>query len=1596
MIRVITFDGKKTSWTSWKEKFLARAKRKGYKKVLLGDIEVVPDTTEIEDSDSDKAKKEKAREQNELAYADLTLSIDCSKAQGRVVFNLVRASKSEDYPDGHAATAWKNLERKFQPKTTPSITKLHKSFYGAKLKKGVDPINFITYMEDLRDQLAEAKEKMTDRHFITQMLNALTRGYDNEIRMIELEIDREEEITIENLKERLSLVYERMQDRGSTEDDAEAEDDEGDEKAFVSTSGGFKGLCRNCGKRGHKAADCPDKTKSKRINGKCNWCGIWGHKEQDCRKKKAGIERATVATETKPGEDPEVAFTATSLDDMEFCGLIDTQEIKEERIEIPDSFFDNFEYEYEDLDSNNCDVCCVSTMEEELALSDMLQTNQDLEYKDAVQEAHSQHGIKDKVTINTWIADSGASCHMVNDDSDMFNCHSTNENIMIGSGKKLKVTKIGSVRRVVRQKDGKELTIILEVKHVPGLWINLFSLTKALKNGAQLGNQGMNIMIKKNNSKILFDKLFETKGGYVCGVEICPEQAPTTSDNNRNNQPNQMAHLILEKGQNVSTTKLHSVLGHVGDSIMRKTANFYGWSLRGKKIKCDSCGMGKMKQKSVQKDPVERSTTRGERLFLDISSVNCKSLGGAKFWLLVIDDATDFCWSFFLKKKSQTSARVRELIKDVAEKYNINIQKIRCDNAGENKQLQKDCLRDGLGITFEYTAPRTPQQNGRVERKFATLYGRTRAMLIYAGLNEPQRKLLWCEGVSTATDLENMLVSDTKTVAAHNSFYGSEHKHVRSMHSFGTMATVRTTQQGNKMSERGRLAMFLGHAQDHPTGTYRFLSLDTRRVVLSRDIIWLGTLYGQYKKGTASQLQQLNDDDNDEPDLSNNPYQVLQQNEDDDDDNNDHITATHTDEEATTAPPTTAPAVPPRYNTRSRGPVPTPARPSPNPKTNRELRRLQWYDDHQHSTPSPITQSGDTDAERVIDTTAVRDTSQDVQEPQTGREDQASAVFESLFDEFVFSATEEHYDEPTTFREAWDHPDPIQREKWRAAIRLEFTNMNRRQVWRTIKRSDMPRGRRCVKHKWVFKIKRDGRFRARLVACGYSQIPGVDYTENYSPVIHDCTYRLLIVLQLLFKLQSRIIDVETAFLHGDLTEEIYMDCPQGMDGGRPDLCLKLEKTIYGLVQSARMFFQKLVKKLKDIGFTQSQADPCLMIRRSEKGIVIVATYVDDCYCVGNREALDEVTELLQKKTDNVEPFTVTVTDGTSDYLSCEVVFSNDGSRAWLGQPHLIKNLKKKFWEEVKNLQIYQTPGTPNTGLRRPTEDQPLVRKEEHTRYRSGVGMLLYLIKHSRPDIANSVRELTKLMDKPTPAAYKEMKRCIKFILDTSELGLKICPTPLEEGKNWNIVTYTDSDWAGDKDTRLSISGFIIFVMGVPIAWRSKQMKGVTLSSSEAECVSLSEAAKEIKFIYQIMTSMGLQVKTPITVRVDNVGAIFMSGNMSTSPRTRHVDIRYAYVREYVQDGFIKIIFVKTKENYSDGFTKNVSAEIYKSHTPNYVMRKSAIESADPNQEGCQGCDSDMPQTGQTRQAGLREPRTRLKRQGSKWDFRNKNGNVIHG
>jgi len=313
-----------------------------------------------------------------------------------------------------------------------------------------------------------------------------------------------------------------------------------------------------------------------------------------------------------------------------------------------------------------------------------------------------------------------------------------------------------------------------------------------------------------------------------------------------------------------------------------------------------------------------------------------------------------------------------------------------------------------------------------------------------------------------------------------------------------------------------------------------------------------------------------------------------------------------------------------------------------------------------------------------------------------------------------------HNNEPKTFQEAW-----------RTVIRKEFRDMIKRGVWVNVKRSSVPEGRKLIGSKWVIKEKRDGRFRARLVCLGYSQIPGKDFSDNYAPVGNDVTFRVIMILRLMFGFNAVLLDVETAFLYRKLEEDIYMEILSGYkevyQEPERDIVLKLQMAMYGLVQAARQWFKCLSDVLIKLGFTPCESDPCLIYRINEKDLCIILMYVDDNLIEESDMAIEQATEEIKKV------FNVTVSPEVSEYLGCEIKVAKDHTCGWIGQPHLYKNLDRKFGDIVNTQRTTETPSTPGFHVVRNIPNAVYITDKEQKLYRSGVGMLLYLVKHSRPD-----------------------------------------------------------------------------------------------------------------------------------------------------------------------------------------------------------------------------------------------------------------------
>ena len=1701
-IKVISFDGKRDRFLIWIEKYKAKSMINGRLDILTGS-KAMPSKgsydAAIATAEASRTVTQKSNivdyRQGMCAYSDLILSMDTTRAAGKVAFEIVKQSKDVNHPEGSPNLAYENLTKKYEAKTAPNFIELEREFANSKLESDEDdPDEWITSLESLKTRMNEVvitgKTAKSEIDMILHILANLPESYEGQVSAIEKDLTIDPTTaTIDKIRDTLNLRYARIQ---KTRDAAPKNDQERalsaisatmksmntDELVFFAKQ--FKGLCNKCGKFGHKGADCRNsrytnnsagnKVGEVEFHGKCFHCGVRGHMKADCKLWKEKQEQVNLAM----GEN-EKNQSDESFDELGFvakCGAVDQASIFSPNKRKVSFLPDVMKLEYD----RNCGVtvspkrrivtlnneirsrkirrldaadnqeglvwglsrCLIgrSTEIDEMVL--MLTTKESSMKNDETSSFCMIDGTRyasfDK---NTFYGDTGSSHVMDTDVDGLYDAVRIDEKIGGYGGQSVLATWKGKKDYIANFSDGTTTTLMgvtVKVSENAGQKLFPLHLEKAARGGdLSTNSDGSLLLTYPGGDTIVCDRRLKTKDGWVSGVRM----VPIVKDNNI---------ALLAVGKAINVNQYHEELGHPSMATTRATAKAKDVRVKDAPKVCEDCLFGKARKKSVPKEKVEQSKTPGERLFIDISSPTQRSIGGNRHWLLILDDHSDKCFSFFLSHKDMLKTKMVPFIKKLRN-MGIIVKIIRCDNAGENIDFEREANEKGLDLQFEYTAPDTPQQNGRVERKFQTLYGRVRAMIF--GMEDFEisavRKL-WCEAAQTATDLDGYIVKEGDELSAYQKFFGKGNKSiVNTTKKFGQRCM--NTNRGKikaKLAKRGTVMHWLGYSHDHAVGTYRLYNPDTQRVIQSRDVTFLESdaIQTHDDSGSTSKVKTTDVESiiDVEKDAKSNPVELSQQDtleskaeqivkerkrkmnktkksarfvsdsesdddmpqlikggdssSSDDESKNEHshrisrlnvrandraIVEDDESEDEDVVPPLIQPEdqessdeeeishrsnkcafrMPTRSyvkqrteregraNRRSANRVAKDTQ-SKSQKMRRVAKQLETS--YNPVATEIISQEEENQTKENESTESSNESNIIEDDNETGRETAAISIEQVSNDVYSYLCevaqivivdppktvkSVDDYVEPNSYVEAWHHPDPAQRIKWRGAITKEYGDMVKRKVWEIKDRKEMPIERRCVKCKWVFKIKRNGVFRARLVACGYSQIPGVDFTDNYSPVVNDVTFRLILLLWIHFGLTAKIVDVETAFLYGKLDEEIYMQCPQGLKDGGNDKVLLLKQCIYGLVQAARQYYKHIVEILKEIGFKGGSVDPCLFTKRDKWGICFIVLYVDDNLIIGHPKAVEETISLMRKHN-----LVLKVEDELTDYLSCEIVMSDDRKKAWLGQPHLIANLEKKFGEEVANLYRYTTPGTAGMHQVRdenPENSLPIAKQEK---YRSGVGMLLYLVKHSRPDIANAVRELSKVLDCSNMASYKEMLRCIKYVLNTRTYGLKLWPD-MRSDKSWEIICFTDSDYASDPVTRRSVSGYIIYVHGVPVCWKSKAQRCVTLSSCEAEWIALSEAVKDIIFLIRLLESMQIKIVLPVTVRVDNVGAIFLSENITTSNNTKHVDIRSKFVKEYCENGTVKIIFVRSENNDSDIMTKNLGGVLHEKHANKLVGAKTA-------------------------------------------------------
>lgn len=498
-------------------------------------------------------------------------------------------------------------------------------------------------------------------------------------------------------------------------------------------------------------------------------------------------------------------------------------------------------------------------------------------------------------------------------------------------------------------------------------------------------------------------------------------------------------------------------------------------------------------------------------------------------------------------------------------------------------------------------------------------------------------------------------------------------------------------------------------------------------------------------------------------------------------------------------------------------------------------------------------------------------------------------------------------EEPQNYEEAIKGPE---REMWKAAMLDEYNSLMENGTWTLV---ELPAGRTAIGSKWVFKRKEDSdgrvsRFKARLVAQGFRQRYGVDYDAVFAPVATQSTLRVLLTIAGHKQLAVHHIDVKNAYLNGELREEVYMQQPKGFETpGKERLVCKLQRSLYGLKQAARIWNKTMDGLLVELGFVQSRADPCLYTKVMANGtLMYLLLYVDDMIVVCSDEGeIHNLTSKLQQK------IKLSALGEVQSFLGIRISRDANGYFCMDQETYIAKVAEKHGLATAKGSKIPVDPGY----YRNRNGSQQL---PDNLLYRSLTGALLYVAVNTRPDIAASVSILSRQISHPTECDWTELKRIVRYLLRTNEYRLTLKSV---RGEPMVLQGYSDADWSGDTADRKSNTGYMFSLGDAVICWASRKQTNVALSSMEAEYVALSEACREVVWLRRLLEEVQLKQTDATVIYEDNRSCIDFIGIERQSRQSKHIDTRMCFARDLVEKGTVRILYCPSEEMKADILTK---------------------------------------------------------------------------
>ncbi|GJV75037.1 zinc finger, CCHC-type containing protein [Tanacetum coccineum] len=1069
-----------------------------------------------------------------------------------------------------------------------------------------------------------------------------------------------------------------------------------------------------------------------------------------------------------------------------------------------------------------------------------------LEVEEQEVSLHEENvGYKETNMNSLWYLDNGASNHMTGIREHFKELdEKVSGKVRFGDGSYIEIKGKGSI---IIECDDEKQRIISHVYYIPDLKSNLLSLGQFTEIGCKVVMEDDELRLYDMDNQIFMKVTRQKNRLYKANLRIGTP-------------------VCLLANLKEDTWLWHARLGHLNFESLKSMAQrdlVHGIpAIKHTTQICDVCLIGKHSRAPFPKKAKARSTSPLDLVYGDLCGpITPPTPSGKKYIFLLVDDYSRYMWAYFLSTKDQAFDTFKEFKKSTENELRTTLKMLRTDRGGEftSNEFTQYCKENG--IARQLTAPYSPQQNGVVERRNRTIMSTTRCMM--KATNMPQN--FWAEAVRHAIYILNSVPTKALEDITPYEAIKQRKPNLENLRIFGCIAYAKVPSQHlTKLDDRSIKMVYLGNEQG--SKAYRLFDPTTQRVCVSRDV--------KFKENeTWDWKDYIGEHTNDEPEWTNfnigdpevtneHPDQETQPNEDDNEfpDNNDD------DDYA------------------------SPTRDSPSHSQTPHTPSTRSSEVNSQVTPNTSTQSyyqSDHDSIQIIDSPSHFDHT-----PLRG--------FRTLKD--LYENTEELLlveDEPKNYKEASSD------QKWIEAMKVELDSINRNNTWEL---TTLPKGHKAIGLKWVFKTKKDAngniiKHKARLVAKGYIQQHGIDFEEVFAPVARMETIRLLLAIAANNKWEVHHLDVKSAFLHGDLKEEVYVTQPEGFikrqDNGK---VYRLIKALYGLRQAPRAWNIKLDNTLKSLDFKKCALEQAIYTKKSKDSILLIGVYVDDLIITGTpKKEIDKFKAQMEEK------FEMSDLGLLAYYLGIEVTQTN-GDISIKQSAYASKILKEAGMIDCNETLIPMDPGTRLTKI---TEGTMV----NSTEYRSLIGCLRYLL-HTRPDLSYSVGLLSRFMQEPREQHMKAIRQVLRYVKGTKDHGI----TYKHNGGN-KIHGYSDSSYGVNTQEGKGTTGIIFYYGESPISWSTQKQATVALSSCESEFIAATAAATQALWLKRLLSKLTHTQEEKITIQVDNKSAIALMKNPVFHGRSKHIDTKYHFIRECVEREDIQVEFVSGEYQKADILTK---------------------------------------------------------------------------